>query len=102
MEVTVAALSIVATCNSSSRAEVIGEVCEDNVEFLATHLRELTGDVTLDCHRAAFLDPQALMLLVDFEEFLHERGNRLFIDGVPQGGDAAHPGCHAEIRKIAS
>ena len=80
-----AALSIITLSPTGSRAEVLGEVGHDNAEWLTAHLHELEGDVTLDCHRSAFLDPDALMVLVEFEEFLRRRGNRLLIDGVPSG-----------------
>ena len=80
-----AALSIVSASPSGSRAEVLGEVGSENAKWLTTHLQELEGDVTLDCHRSSFLDPDALMVLVEFEEFLRRRGNRLRIDGVPEG-----------------
>jgi hypothetical protein len=81
----VAALSIITLGPKASRAEVLGEVGHDNAEWLTEHLHELEGDVTLDCHRSSFLDPDALMVLVEFEEFLRRRGNRLVIDGVPSG-----------------
>ena len=81
----VAALSIISLSPTQSRAEVLGDVDHDNAEWLTTHLQQLEGDVTLDCHRSSFLDPDALMVLVQFEEFLRRRGNRLVIDGVPGG-----------------
>jgi hypothetical protein len=84
----VAALSIVSLSPTESRAEVLGDIGHDNAEWLTAHLHELEGDVTLDCHRSAFLDPDALMVLVEFEEFLRQRGNRLVIDGVPEGADS--------------
>ena len=80
-----AALSIVSMKPTSSRAQVIGDVGSANAAWLGEHLRELEGDVTLDCRRSAFIDPAALMVLVEFEEFLRGRGNRLTIDGVPTG-----------------
>ena len=80
-----AALSIVSLTAAGSRAEVLGDVGHENAEWLTAHLQELEGDVTLDCHRSAFLDPDALMVIVEFEEFLRRRGNRLRIDGVPEG-----------------
>jgi ABC-type transporter Mla MlaB component len=79
----VAALSIVSVESTGSRAQLIGDVDCDNATWLAAHLRELEGDVTLDCRESAFVDSAALMLLVDFEEYLHRRGNRLTIEGVP-------------------
>jgi ABC-type transporter Mla MlaB component len=81
----VAALSIVSMRGNGSRAQLIGEIDDGNVGWLGDHLRELEGDVTLDCRRSAFTDPAALMMLVEFEQFLRRRGNRLTIDGVPTG-----------------
>ena len=80
-----AALSIVSMETNGSRAQVIGEVGEDNAPWLGEHLRELEGDVTLDCRLSVFLDSSALMMIVDFESFLRRRGNRLTIDGLPDG-----------------
>lgn len=81
----IAALSIVSQTRTESRAEVLGDVNEENAEWLANHLQELEGDVTLDFRLASFCDPTALTMLVEFEEFLRRRGNRLRIDGVPEG-----------------
>jgi anti-anti-sigma regulatory factor len=81
-----AALSVLSMEREGSRAEVIGEVSESNARWFGSLLRELQGDVTLDCSHAAFVDSAALMLLVDFEQFLKRRGNRLIVDGVPGGG----------------
>lgn len=80
-----AALSVLSMERDASRAEVIGEVSESNARWFGSLLRELEGDVTLDCRHAAFVDSAALMLLVDFEQFLKRRGNRLIVDGVPGG-----------------
>jgi ABC-type transporter Mla MlaB component len=84
----VAALSIIKMRTKGSRAQVIGEVGYGNAAWLGQHLRELEGDVTLDCRSSAFVDPAALMVLVEFEEFLRRRGNRLTIDGVPNGAES--------------
>jgi len=81
----IAALSILSQSRTESRAEVLGDVTEENAEWLASHLQELEGDVTLDFRLASFCDPTALMMLVQYEEFLRQRGNRLRIDGVPDG-----------------
>jgi hypothetical protein len=81
----VATLSIVSRTDTGTRAEVLGDVEQGNTVWLTEHLRELEGDVTLDCRQSSFHDPAALMMLVEFEEFLHRRGNRLVIDGVPGG-----------------
>lgn len=86
-----AALSVVSMERAASRADVIGQVDGDNAPWLLGLLRELEGDVTLDCRHSSFIDPSALMVLVEFEEFLRERGNRLVIDGVPDGPPAARP-----------
>ena len=86
-----AALSIVSMESARSRAQVIGDVGCDNATWLSAHLRELEGDVTLDCRGSAFVDPAALMVLVDFEEFLRRRGNRLRIEGVPAGPVSLRP-----------
>jgi anti-anti-sigma regulatory factor len=85
-----AALSVLSMNRDGSRAEVIGEVSEDNARWFGSLLRELEGDVTLDCHHASFVDSAALMLLVDFEQFLRARGNRLIVDGVPGGASGDH------------
>jgi anti-anti-sigma regulatory factor len=69
----------------SSRAAVIGRITRENADWLLGLLRELEGNVTLDCRHSAFLDSAALMVLVDFDEFLRERGDRLTVRGVPDG-----------------
>ena len=86
-----AALSVLSMERDASRAEVIGQVDGDNASWLLGLMRELEGDVTLDCRHSTFEDPNALMVRVEFEEFLRARGNRLTIDGVPDGPAAAHP-----------
>ena len=94
-----AALSVLSMNRDGSHAEVIGEVTEDNARWFGSLLRELEGDVTLDCRHASFVDAAALMLLVDFEQFLRARGNQLVVDGVPSGasGDGAptQPSTHS-------
>jgi anti-anti-sigma regulatory factor len=94
-----AALSVISMERAASRAEVIGEVSEANARWFGSLLRELEGDVTLDCSHASFVDSSALMLLVDFEQFLKRRGNRLVIDGVPDG--AAEPDAHPRVERPA-
>jgi anti-anti-sigma regulatory factor len=86
-----AALSVVSMRRASSHAHVIGRVDRHNAEWLLGLLRELEGDVTLDCRHSSFVDSAALMVLVDFDESLRARGNRLTIGGVPDSPAVATP-----------
>jgi phospholipid transport system transporter-binding protein len=83
-----AALSVDSMQRVSSRAAVIGRITRENADWLLGLLRELEGNVTLDCRHSAFVDSAALMVLVDFDEFLRRRGDRLTIRGVPDGASA--------------
>ncbi|MEX0665721.1 MAG: STAS domain-containing protein [Acidimicrobiia bacterium] len=97
-----AALSVDSMQRASSRAQVIGRVGRDNAEWLLGLLRELEGDVTLDCRHSSFVDSAALMVLVDFDEFLRSRGNSLTICGVPDGAAAAIPTAASVIARGSS
>jgi hypothetical protein len=75
-------LSIISAQPSGTTARVIGDVEEADAAWLAGHLRELEGDVTLDTRDARVVDLAVFSMLDDFEQYLLRRGNRLVVRGL--------------------
>jgi anti-anti-sigma regulatory factor len=78
-----AALSIVSARPSGSEARVIGPVGAENADWLTGHLRELEGDITLDCSRLQLEDIWGARALVEFGRTLERHGRRLVLRAVP-------------------
>jgi len=80
-----ASLSILRADRSHSFAQVIGRLRGRDAAWLEEHLRDLEGDVTLDCSRLRLAEPTAAAALVDFDRFLVRRGRRLHLRGLTEG-----------------
>jgi hypothetical protein len=82
---TMTVLSIVSVQPSATTARVLGDIERTDAAWLAGHLRELEGDVTVDARDARVVDPAVLRMFEDFAKFLVRRGNRLVVRGLAGG-----------------
>lgn len=75
------AISIVSFADDASTAALVGSFTGENTEFLAQHLEELTGDVTLECEHLEAVDASSASILRDFQRRREANGQRVrFLD----------------------
>jgi anti-anti-sigma regulatory factor len=79
-----AAISIDAADNNGSAASLHGRFDQSNRWFLDKHLRELPGDIVLDCHHVEDFDNSALSSLRKFCEEAAAQNRRVVIRALPR------------------
>ncbi len=78
-----AAVSILSWSARCSTAALLGAFDEANAEFLDGHLRDLAGDVILECEALESLDDTSADVLLAFRRAVNDRGSHVMFRGIP-------------------
>jgi anti-anti-sigma regulatory factor len=77
-----AALSILSVNPQRSVAQVVGDIGSHNAAWLISHLRQLPGNVVLDCRSSRFVDGSAFGVIDQFRRHLGAQGYELAVCGL--------------------